>query len=217
MKLWSLGGGPSSPAYRAFDAARNILNRNLARYLQRYLPRDRPGAVRTLEPGSGPGFCSSLLGAVPGGPSVTILDLDAEVLALATARDGHLAAVQGDLYCLPFRDGVFDLVFNSSTLEHLGSFGRALSEMARVTRRGGRLFVGVPYRYGPFLPFTLVPPAHPVSVWMGKLHSRGELRAACEACGLHVEEVRLYFFGCFLGALLRKVSDPSAMPRGEAR
>lgn len=204
MKLWSLGGGPSSPVYQAFDAARNVLNRGLARYLQRHLPRDRPGAARTLEAGSGPAFCSSLLGAVPGDARATILDFDAEVLALGTARDGHLAAVQGDLYRLPFRNGAFDLVFNSSTLEHLDSFSRALEEMARVTRPGGRLFVGVPYRYGPFLPFTLVPRAHPVSVWMGKLYGRGELRTACEKCGLHVEEVRLYFFGCFSGALLRK-------------
>lgn len=74
--------------------------------------------------------------------------------------------------------------------------------MARVTRPGGRLFIGVPYRWGPFLPFALVPSRHPVSVWMGRLYGCRELRTTCEACGLRVEEVHLYFFGCFAGALL---------------
>lgn len=202
MKLWSIGGGPSSLAYRAFDAARNVLNRGLASYLASHLVRVPARSARILEAGSGPGFCSSLLGARQGGHGATILDLDAEVLRLAIVRDPGLPAVQGDLYHLPFRDGAFDLVFNSSTLEHLESLPAALREMARVTRPGGRLFVGVPYRWGPFLPFALVPSRHPVSVWMGRLYGRRELRATCEACGLRVEEVRLYFFRCFAGAML---------------
>jgi SAM-dependent methyltransferase len=146
-----------------------------------------------------------------------ILDLDAEVLRLATARDPGLPAVQGDLFHLPFRDGVFDLVFNSSTLEHLEPWPVALAEMARVTRPGGRLFVGVPYRWGPFLPFTLVPSRHPVSVWMGRLYGRRELRMTFEACGFRVEEVHLYFFGCFVGALLSCHDDrPTAQPAPQA-
>jgi SAM-dependent methyltransferase len=71
--------------------------------------------------------------------------------------------VYADLRELPYRDGVFDLVVSLSTLEHVGmdnsrygdltpradrpdlELRRALAELRRVTRPGGRLLVTVPY------------------------------------------------------------------------
>ena len=199
---WSIGGGPGSAPYRLFDRARNALNRRLARHLY----RDAGGGARplaTLEAGSGPGTCSSTLGGMAR-VRATALDLDADALAVAAARDPRLALVRGDLYALPFRSGAFDLVFSSSTMEHLDAFDRALREMVRVTRPGGRLFVGVPCRYGPFLPVALLRADHPVSVWVGELFDRRRLVAKCRVDGVRVESIRHYFFRCFIGVTLAR-------------
>lgn len=207
VPLWSFGGGPGSWSYETFDTARRWLNHGLARYLLCKLT-PAGAAPRTLEAGSGPGHCSSLLGAARAGVRATLLDVDPAVLDLAVKRDPKLAVVQGDLYRMPFREGTFDLVFNSSTMEHLDAFETALGEMVRVTRPGGRIFVGVPYRYGPFFPFNLIPVGHPVSTWMGRLYSRRQLAEACAVGGIEVEERVGYFLGCFIGTLLVRVGGP---------
>lgn len=75
-------------------------------------------------------------------------DQDAEArqrLAHAWAvRGGRLArghAVAGDGYRLPFPDGVADLTFSSNVLEHVPDPAPFLSEMARVTRTGGLVYL----------------------------------------------------------------------------
>ena len=204
MKLWSFGGGPGSVSYTLFDGLRKLLNRILSEYLYASIMRTGPRGLRTLEAGSGPGYCSSLITLKDGAVASTILDLDRAPLDLAARRDKKIQIVQGDLYSMPFPNDAFDLVFNSSTMEHLSSFDLAYREMVRVTQPEGTIFVGVPYKYGPFLPFNLVPPTHPVSVWMGKLYSRRQLRKACQMDGLVEKHSRLYFFGCFVGVLLSK-------------
>jgi SAM-dependent methyltransferase len=203
-RLWSWGAGPGSLSYAAFDAARRGLDRRLGAYLLRRMTGAWSATPRTLEAGSGPGYCSSVLAGLMPGLQPVVLDVDREPLTIAATRDGRVAPVGGDLYRLPFADGTFDLVFNSSTMEHLDRFGPALAEMVRVTRAGGRLFVGVPHKFGPFLPFTLVPPGNPAAVWMGKLFGRAELVAACRVAGVVVGETHRYFFGCFIGLLLSK-------------
>lgn len=62
------------------------------------------------------------------------------------------ADVQADLCDLPFDDGFFDLLLSSHVLEHLPDDTSALSELARVLRRGGRAVIMVPY--DPALPVT---------------------------------------------------------------
>jgi SAM-dependent methyltransferase len=74
-----------------------------------------------------------------------------------------ISYVYADLRSLPYADDYFDVVASISTLEHVGmdntSYGSsaaraadpaaeadsAIRELARVTRRGGRLFFSVPY------------------------------------------------------------------------
>jgi SAM-dependent methyltransferase len=204
VKLWSIAGGPESLAYRAFDTLRGFVNRTLSTYLYAGAPTAGARPLRILEAGSGPGYCSSLLAARGPVVEATILDLDADALRLAAARRDGVRIVQGDLYRLPFADHAFDLVFNSSTMEHLPAFDPALGEMVRVTRPGGRIFVGVPYKYGLFLPFNVMPARHPVSVWMGTLYSRDDLRRACDRADVVVTDWFYYFFGGFLGVLLAR-------------
>jgi SAM-dependent methyltransferase len=77
-----------------------------------------------------------------------------------------ISYVYADLRSLPYADSYFDVVASISTLEHVGmdnsSYGSstpraadpaaeadsAIRELARVTRRGGRLLFSVPYGQG---------------------------------------------------------------------
>jgi len=52
--------------------------------------------------------------------------------------------VQGDAQNLPFADNSFDVVVSCETIEHLPQVQAAISEMFRVTRPGGRLFLTTP-------------------------------------------------------------------------
>ena len=53
---------------------------------------------------------------------------------------------RADVAELPFEDDRFDLVFSFHMLEHVGDVQRAVSEMARVLRPGGGLWIGTPNR-----------------------------------------------------------------------
>jgi len=52
-----------------------------------------------------------------------------------------------DLGALPFADGVFDAALQIVTIEHLREPGRALAEMARTLKPGGRLLVAAPHEW----------------------------------------------------------------------
>jgi SAM-dependent methyltransferase len=63
---------------------------------------------------------------------------------LRYARElGVANAVQGDIRCLPFGEGAFDLVLSVDVLAHLprGDEQAAARELARVARRGGLVVV----------------------------------------------------------------------------
>ncbi|MGA3015687.1 MAG: class I SAM-dependent methyltransferase [Bryobacteraceae bacterium] len=55
--------------------------------------------------------------------------------------------VVADLGALPFGDGVFDATLHIVTIEHLREPGRALAEMARTLKPGGRLLVAAPHEW----------------------------------------------------------------------
>jgi demethylmenaquinone methyltransferase/2-methoxy-6-polyprenyl-1,4-benzoquinol methylase len=66
-------------------------------------------------------------------------DFSVGMLAAGGAR--HVPKIAGDATRLPFGDGVFDAVTISFGLRNIVDPQVALSEMARVTRPGGRLLV----------------------------------------------------------------------------
>jgi len=201
VKLWQLLGGPGSVPYHLFDVVRKRVNRKLAAYLvAKASPQGR--RCHVLEAGSGPAFASSLLASRPGVFSVA-LDIDVDALREARKRDPALPVVIGDLYSLPFKMGLFDLVWNSSTLEHLAAPDRALAEMTRVAGQKGYIFVGVPYRGGP-LGFQPWIKDHRLGVWIGAVFSRGELIGQIQQARLEPVETICYFFRFFIGVLARK-------------
>ena len=201
MKSWSFGGGPESLSYHVFDALRIFVNRSLVRYLLKH--GIHQSGKRVLEAGAGPAYASSLLGSSDKVSLAAAVDLDLEALRQGKERDARLAAVVGDIRRLPFQDGSFDMVWNSSTVEHLEHPAAAVSEMQRVASKDGYVFVGVPYRHGPlgFQPWIAESPA---GIWIGRVFETAQLRALLECGGYRVVKTRMYFFYFFIGMLARR-------------
>lgn len=204
---WQFVGGPGAWSYRVFDALRRRLARRLVRDLATMtrLPR----GARVLEGGSGPGYASSLFAGRPEVRLSVAVDADIGALREARRRDRRLPVVVGDLLRLPFRDGAFDLVWNSSTLEHVDAPGDALAEMRRVTRAAGHVFVGVPHRFGA-LAFQPLIAGTRWGIWIGPVFDARRLTALMVGAGLTPISHGTYGYGVFLGVLgLKPMSSTS--------
>lgn len=81
-----------------------------------------------------------------------VVACDFSVGMLRAAADRSVPRVAGDALNLPFADGVFDAVTIAFGLRNVADPVRALREMARVTRPGGRLVV-CEFSRPPFPPF----------------------------------------------------------------
>jgi ubiquinone/menaquinone biosynthesis C-methylase UbiE len=84
------------------------------------------------------------------------IDLSPGMLALARSRG--LLVHEGSVTKLPFDDASFDVTCSFKVLAHVPDIGRALAEMARVTRPGGVILAefynpwslrGIAKRFGP--------------------------------------------------------------------
>ncbi len=102
----------------------------------------RPG-MRVLEVGAAKTWAAQHL--VPRGVEYVATDLLADPnIGLGRgrfyeARVGPYSRVQADGEHLPFADGAFDLVYCVAALHHALDLRRMVSELARVTRRGGHV------------------------------------------------------------------------------
>lgn len=103
-----------------------------------------PSGARVLEVGCGRGNALPYLHRCCAPASLTGLDLDPALVALAeetVQRHGVAAQLRvGDVRDMPCADGAFDLVFDFGTCYHVARPERAVREIARVLSPGG-LFV----------------------------------------------------------------------------
>jgi SAM-dependent methyltransferase len=100
-----------------------------------------------------------------------------------------LRGVVADVRDIPFRDASFDAIYSMGTIEHFDDTERAVREMARVLRPGGRAIVGVPNRHDPFLRPLFVTALQAVGLYgygYEKSYSRRGLRRMLERAGLEV-------------------------------
>jgi SAM-dependent methyltransferase len=67
------------------------------------------------------------------------LDLSESMLAEAAVKNPSAKFCSGSADSLPYPDGTFDVVMSSRVLQHLKDQKKAVSEMARVLKPGGRL------------------------------------------------------------------------------
>ena len=100
------------------------------------------GEEHALDVGTGAGALAFALAPIV--REVIGLDRVPELLALARERAAafdNVTFVEGDATALPFEDFSFDLSGTLRTLHHIARPEIVLSELARVTRLGGRVLV----------------------------------------------------------------------------
>lgn len=111
----------------------------VARFLAAVAPR---AEERALDVACGPGLLAKAFAPRLG--EFTGVDLTPAMVerAAALAREAGLANARfrvGDALALPFEPGTFDIVLTRLALHHMPDPRRAIREMARVLRPGGRL------------------------------------------------------------------------------
>lgn len=137
-------------------AADEISHTPWHRLLRRHLDLAADVAGRwVLEIGCGRGSLTRWLIAQPERPA-RLVAADFSETALRKASAAALKAGLGpvhwkqcDIQALPFRDASFDTVISCETIEHVPDPARAVREMTRVLRPGGRLLLTTPNYLGP--------------------------------------------------------------------
>jgi SAM-dependent methyltransferase len=102
-----------------------------------------PG-LAVIDIGSGPGFlCESMAATVGPGGRVLGVDISDDLLAAAQRRNSasHITYRRGDAEALDVPDASFDVAVSTQVFEYVPDCDRALHEMHRILRRGGRALV----------------------------------------------------------------------------
>lgn len=97
-----------------------------------------PG-MRILDLAAGTG--ASSLPFTAAGAQAVACDFSLGMLSVGHRNHPEVTFVAGDALTLPFRDGAFDAATISFGLRNVADVPRALGELARVTKPGGRLAV----------------------------------------------------------------------------
>lgn len=103
--------------------------------------------LRILEAGSGSGEMARVLAKE--GHCVIALDVSMQALKLTaeSSRDDvrKPILVQGSIFALPFKAGMFDFVFNAGVIDHFGEEGKvsAVEEMLRTAGKQSKIVVAV--------------------------------------------------------------------------
>jgi ubiquinone/menaquinone biosynthesis C-methylase UbiE len=133
---------------RNLDAQARAIWPQESALIRRY---EMPEEPRILDAGCGTGEASSRLAALF--PKSTVLGVDVldSSLEIARSRYGSVAPrlrfENQSIYDLPAPNGSFDLTVNRHVIHSIPHPERVLAELARVTRRGGRLHL-IPEDYG---------------------------------------------------------------------
>lgn len=100
---------------------------------------DAGAGVRLLDVGTGSGNVAAA--ACERGARVTAVDAEPGMVELTANAVPRADVGVAALPSLPFADDVFDVVTANFVLDHVGWPRRAVAELARVTRPGGRIAV----------------------------------------------------------------------------
>lgn len=102
--------------------------------------------------------------------------------------EGRARTVEGDALDLPFEDDAFDVVIAAEVLEHILDDERAMAEIARVVRPGGRVAVTVPRYLPERVCWALSTEYHEVEGGHVRIYRRRGLHERLETVGLVVRD-----------------------------
>jgi SAM-dependent methyltransferase len=176
-----LGGAASTTFYR--ENEKRLISRHLRTLVgQRVLKTDLWDEARNTR---------ILQWVQRQGAEVVGVDISVPVVRLARAEfaGAPLTAANADVRALPFSDARFDAVYSMGTIEHFPETERAVRELYRVLKPGGRAIVGVPNRHDPFLRPLMVAILYRLGLYgygYEKSYSRKTLRQMLEAAGFVV-------------------------------
>lgn len=155
-----------------------------------------------LEPGAGSGRFSVYLAKK--GLEVVALDVSPYSVILMQSikrkKTALLHIVRADIQHTPFRNNVFDAVFNEGVVEHFSEPYPILNEMARVTRRLGTIILGVPnifsfHTLGKFITSGSTSISKPYG--FEKSYSKNQINSMFQL--LRLKEIEVHGVGLFYG------------------
>ena len=173
-------------AHAMYVDDRSVLNKWEEGVLDRVL--DWLGDVDTpvLDVGCGVGHLGRV--AVARGRRLDLVGFDLMAELLADARTGYRALVQGDVHCLPLKDGSVAAMVLSNTLHHVPDRQLALEELNRVLAPGGALICYDPRRVAPVEAVKrLVRRGHEAFTAHHYAFGPAEYRTMLEDAGLNIE------------------------------
>lgn len=88
-----------------------------------------------LDAGCGTGYFSKKWKSI--GKKVIALDLSLLMLINAQKKETAIGYIEGDIECLPIKDKSVDFCFSNLAIQWCGSIYKALSELYRITKKGG--------------------------------------------------------------------------------
>lgn len=157
------------------------------------------------------------------GGNVVAVDVSNEVAAAALARYPELDATTGDLRRLAYESGTFDVVVSNSTLDHFRSLAeveRALDELQRVLRSGGRLVVTLDNPLHPLVALRNALPSEPlrrsglVPYFVGATCGPRQLARLLRSVGLEVvDQAALMHFPRMLARPISHIASRDAVVR----
>jgi len=118
-----------------FALKRDFILKILKKYCSKY--------CLVLDCGSGLGVDSHTINKV--GHNVIGVDLSKIRVFFARSLFKGPEFLVGDIMQLPFRDGIFDCILSSETLEHIPNDVLAMRELSRALKENGVVIITVPY------------------------------------------------------------------------
>jgi SAM-dependent methyltransferase len=177
--------------------------RIIADVVARHLPAAGKQA-RVLDLGCGPGNMLDYL--VPHG-RVHGSDFSEDALRFCSGR-GFRRLFRADFHQLPLQGECFDLVTCIDVIEHLTDDRRAIAELVRVLRPGGRLVLSVPA-------FMFLWGDHDTMYGHQRRYTTGEVREKLQVAGLRVHKLS-YFEPAFVAPLFVYRNLKKRFARGQA-
>lgn len=134
------------PHSRLYDFYTRVFFLKVYEEFARWIPVDNPEG-KVLDVGAAAGYLGVALAHRHPGLKVYSTDLSADMVHLnkkiiaQNKLKGRVIARREDAYNLSFEDNTFDLVINSFTFHHWDKPKRMFSELYRVLKPGGGMFI----------------------------------------------------------------------------